>query len=71
MTAFFITFCLHITKVEKKKDKQRSTKHHRYLWTVPYMIAPPPLFFNIDFFSCTQHFATFYVPLDDIQMYIQ
>ena len=30
------------------------------------LIAPPPFFFNIDFFSCTQHFATFYVSLDDI-----
>ena len=42
---------------------------HRYLWTGPYMvplIAPPPLFFNIAFFSCTQHFATFYVSLYDI-----
>ena len=29
-------------------------------------IAPPSLFFNIDLFSCTQHFATFYISLYDI-----
>jgi hypothetical protein len=42
-----------------------SSSDHRYLWTVPYGASdcPPPLFFNINFFSCTQHSVTFYVSL--------
>ena len=44
---------------------------HRYLWTGPYgaSACPSPFFLASIFFSCTQHFATFYVSLYDI--YIQ
>ena len=36
----------------------------RTLWCLPFFFrCCPPLFFNIDFFSYKQHFATFYVSL--------
>ena len=32
-------------------------------WPMVPLISHPSFFFNINFFSCTQHFATFYVSL--------
>ena len=80
---WFFNFCLHHTCSQRRFKgfvRLKTNKHHRYLWTGPYvapfffffkMLPPPPLFFfffflNIDFFSYKQHFATFYVSLYDI-----
>jgi len=57
--------------------QQNFVRSHRYLWTGPSPLEatgtcghdPPPFFLNIDFFSCKQHFATFYVSLYDIHVY--
>ena len=60
----FTVKCYHSICLQWKVTIISTYNEHMYLWTGPYMIpliAPPPLFFNIDLFSCTQTFATFYV----------